>query len=84
MQISEFVEETTKIEKYFIKNLDEYQRKIWYEELKNMDIARYRQIIRETFRKCKFMPKLADILDIQESMPYRTNTKKRKNTSKLQ
>ena len=40
MQISEFIEETSKIEKYFGKDkeLDEYQREIWYNELKNIDL----------------------------------------------
>lgn len=61
MQISEFIEETSKIEQYFVKELDDYQREIWYNELKDIDLNRYRQIIRQVFRKCKFMPKLADM-----------------------
>lgn len=70
MEVKEFVEETSRIESYYNKELDEFQRKIWFEELKVMDIKRYRQIVRQVFRECKFMPKLADILDIQSNLPY--------------
>ena len=78
MQISEFIEETSKIEQYFVKELDDYQREIWYNELKDIDLNRYRQIIRQVFRKCKFMPKLADILDINDTLPYTQNVNKQR------
>ena len=71
MEIVEFIEETGRIEKYFEKELDKSQRDIWYQELKNLQIERYRQIINQVFRKCKFMPKLADIISIHEELPYR-------------
>lgn len=80
MQISEFIEETSKIEQYFVKELDDYQREIWYNELKDIDLNRYRQIIRQVFRKCKFMPKLADILDINDTLPYTQNINKQRAT----
>lgn len=72
MEIAEFIEETSRIEKYYEKELDKFQRDIWYQELKNKPINRYRQIVNETFRKCKFMPKLADIMAISEELPYQT------------
>lgn len=77
MEIAEFIEETSRIEKYYEKELDKFQRDIWYQELKNKPINRYRQIVNETFRKCKFMPKLADIITIDEELPYQV-TKKEK------
>ena len=70
MQISEFIEETSKIEKFYEKELDLFQRDIWFQELKNITIQRYRQIIKQVFNKCKFMPKLADIVSINEELPY--------------
>lgn len=78
MEVKEFVEETSKIEKYYGKELDEFQRKVWFQELKTIDIKRYRQITREIYRQCKFMPKLSDILDIQNELPY---AQKQKNIS---
>lgn len=70
MQISEFIEETSKIEKFYEKELDLFQRDIWFQELKNITVQRYRQIIKQVFNKCKFMPKLADIVSINEELPY--------------
>lgn len=70
MEVAEFIEETSRIEKYYEKELDKFQRDIWYQELKNQPVNRYRQIINQIFRKCKFMPKLADIISIDEELPY--------------
>lgn len=75
MEVAEFIEETSKIEKYYEKELDKFQRDIWYQELKNHSISRYRQIVNQIFRKCKFMPKLADIISINDELPYQTNKK---------
>lgn len=70
MTEKEFVEETCDIEKFYGKELNEFENKRWFEELKNITLVRYRQIIRQVFRKCKFMPKLADIISIEEELPY--------------
>ena len=80
MQIAEFVEETSQIEQFFEKELTDFQRENWYQELKYIDIERYRQIVKQVFRKCKFMPKLADIITIQEELPYQQNKKARQKT----
>lgn len=72
MQISEFIEETNKIEKFYEKELDKFQREIWFQQLKILSVERYRQIIKQVFNKCKFMPKLADIVSISEELPYNT------------
>lgn len=73
MTIGEFVEETSKLEKYFGKELDEFQRKIWYEEIENLSLQRYRQIIRQVFKTSKFMPKLADIIEINSTLAHENN-----------
>lgn len=70
MEISEFVEETSKLEKFYGKEMEDVQRKIWYQEFKNLSINRYRQIIMQAYRQCKFMPKLADIYEIQNTLSY--------------
>lgn len=83
MEIAEFIEETARIEKFYEKELEKFQRDIWYQELKNLPINRYRQIVNNTFRKCKFMPKLADIISIQEELPYRTKCNNSKTKSRV-
>lgn len=75
MEIKEFIEETSAIEKYYGKELEKLQRDIWYRELKQLNVARYRQVVREIFRQCKFMPKLADVIEINKDLSYTTITK---------
>lgn len=70
MEISEFIEETARIEKFYEKELTEFQQKEWYRELKTIPLNRYRQIIMQVYRECKFMPKLADIVSINAELPY--------------
>lgn len=65
----EFVEETYNLEKFFDKDLKDFERAIWFRELKDIDVTRYRQIVKEAYRQCKFMPKLADILKINNELP---------------
>ena len=77
MQINEFVEATHDIEQFYDKELKEFERKQWYEELKNMNTQRYRQIIREVYKKCKFMPKLADIISLNEELSYSVKPQQR-------
>ena len=79
MEVSEFIEETNKIEKFYEKELDKFQRDEWYKNLKNIPLERYRQIINNIFRKCKFMPKLADIIELQEELPYQNNSIQKEN-----
>lgn len=76
MEIKEFIEETGKIEKYYGKELEKFQRDIWYREFAKLDVSRYRKIVMEVFRKCKFMPRLADLIEINQNLPYRTESYK--------
>lgn len=76
MEISEFIAETSRIENFFEKELTNFQRDIWYQELKDVPINRYRQIVKKAFSECKFMPKLADITAINKELPYGNNEKK--------
>lgn len=67
MKIEEFDEETRKLEKFYDKEIPEEQRKIWYEEFKGISITRYKYLISQVYRKCKFMPKLADMIEINKT-----------------
>ncbi len=77
MEVAEFIDETARLEKFFGKELDKFERDIWYQELKKMPISRYRQIVNKCFSKEKFMPKLATIVSINEELPYIQNTVKK-------
>lgn len=68
----EFVEETANIEKFFNKELSEFERVVWFKEFKNTSIERYRQVINQVYRNCKFMPKLADMVSINNELKTTT------------
>ena len=69
MTDGEFIEETSKLEKYYGKELETFQLKIWNEELGHLSVTKYRQIIRQILKTSKFMPKLADMLEVTNTMP---------------
>lgn len=69
MTNTEFVEETSNLEKFFDKDLKDFERLIWFKELKNLEVSRYRQIIRESYKRCRILPKLADIIKINNDLP---------------
>lgn len=69
MEISEFIEATSRIENYFGKEYTTEQRRIMYEELKTMNIERYRQLITAVIRKSKYLPKIADFIEADKELP---------------
>lgn len=73
MELNEFMQVTDRLEKFFNKELEQYEKDIWYQELKSIPIKRYEQVIKKAYTECKFMPKLADIVSINREMPYNTN-----------
>lgn len=75
MRIEDFNKETQKLEKFYEKEISEEQKKIWYEEFKKMPIERYRYLIGQAYRKSKFIPKLADMIEINKNCGYVENEK---------
>lgn len=70
MTIDEFIIATTEIENFYQKEISDEQKKIWFQELKTMDIKRFRYVIAQVYRTLKFLPKLADIIEINTSLGY--------------
>ena len=73
MQSGEFIEATEKLEQYYDKEYTKDQRQIMYDELKDIEIERYRKLISIVIRKSKFLPKVADIIDANNEEPYTNN-----------
>lgn len=83
MELSEFIEATSRVENYYGKEYTTEQRRIMHEELKNMNIERYRQLISAVMRKSKFLPKLADFNEANIEVPYsNVQTEKQKTECK--
>lgn len=70
MQIDEFIEATGRLEKYYGKEYTGEQRKIMFEELQNLNIERYKQLIAMLIRKSKYLPKIADFTEVDIETPY--------------
>lgn len=81
MTIDEFITTTTEIENFYQKEISEEQKKIWFQELRKMDIKRFKYVISQVYRTCKFIPKLADIIEINASLGY-SQVKKEEPTQK--
>lgn len=69
MDRSEFISVTNRIEQYFDKSYTTEQLRIMYEELQNMPVDRYREIIAKLVRTSKFLPKIADVLTLDDELP---------------
>lgn len=70
MDISEFIAATSRIETYYGKEYNKEQRTIMFDELSKLDIERYRSILSIVLKKCKYLPKLADIIEIDNEIPH--------------
>lgn len=70
MKLEEFDDELNKLGRFYQKEITDEQRQIWYNELRNLDITRFKYIIAQVYRTSKFLPKLADILEINASLGY--------------
>ncbi len=73
MQISDFIEATSRLEKYFDKTYTTEQSKIMYEEMKELSIERYKMIVAQCIRNCKYLPKIAEILAINSEIRIQKN-----------
>lgn len=68
MNKQEFIEITSKIEKFYLKEYNQEQSKQIYEEFKNETKERYSQIQQEVIKACKFMPTLADFIEAKNRL----------------
>lgn len=64
MNYTEFVETTSKLEHYFDKEYKTEQMKIMFDALKSWNIEKYKRAVNYCIRNCKFLPKLADLTNI--------------------
>lgn len=78
MKINEFLDEVAQIERFYQKEITEEQKQIWFKELRNLDIARFKYIVAQVYRTSKFLPKLADILEINSNLGYSQSQKESK------
>ena len=73
MTINEFIEATNRLEIYYQKEYNKEQLKIMYDELKTFSLERYKILVNKAIQQCKFLPKVADIMQIEKENPYKRN-----------
>lgn len=78
MNSKEFKDYIEQIQNIYHKELTSIEADIWYENLKFMSIERFNYILSEIYKTNKFMPTLADILQVHRQIPYTTQKEKTK------
>ena len=68
MKLDEFIEATNRLENYYGKEVSAEQSQIMFEELEKLSIEKYRKLISKCLRTCKYMPKIADILEANNEL----------------
>ena len=72
MNKKEFIQYVQELENFYGQKLNDTEREIWFKNLEFMTIQRFNYIIAEIYKTNKFMPKLAEILNIHKSLGYTT------------
>lgn len=80
----EFITTTRKLEQYFAKDYTAEQLKIMFEELKDLPLERYKQIIANIIRTERFLPKIADFLEINAKLPKIVSDEKKEECLRCQ
>ena len=68
MKIDEFMETVKQMENFYGKDMSDEQKKIWFENLKSMNINRFKYVIANLYKTSKFIPKLADIFELNSTL----------------
>lgn len=77
MTRKEFTQYIQEIQRFYGYELNETEMDIWYESLKFMTIERFNYIIAEIYKTNKFMPKLAEVIDMHKQIPYTQATQRK-------
>ena len=75
MTFEEFRKETSNIESFYEKALNPTQVQIWFEEIKNYPVERYRQAIKKVCKTSQYKPSLSLVLEtIRTTKPEQLKT----------
>lgn len=70
MSEKEFYKYVQELQNFYGQKLSEMELTVWYENLKFMSMQRFNYILAEIYKTSKFIPKLAEILEIHKTIPY--------------
>lgn len=75
MTNAEFVQATSRLEKYFDKEYKTEQLKEMYNMLKEWSLEKYTKTVNYCIRNCKYLPKIADLTSADISIVKTQSTK---------
>ena len=79
----DFIDITEKMEKYYQEQYNAEQRKFIYDAVKNMTKERYELLIQKAIKSCKYLPKVANLLEIEQGLPREEIKQKEKVKCKI-
>ena len=78
MTKKEFTGYIKELQRYYNQELNETEFDIWYNSLKFMTVERFNYILSQLYEINKFMPKLAEVLDMHKQIPYTVGKQEKK------
>jgi len=76
MSEEEFYKYVTEMQNFYGQKLSDIELRVWYDSLKFMTIQRFNFILSEIYKTNKYMPRLAEILQVHNQIPYVSTQKK--------
>ena len=80
MTISEFKDKIAEVERFYSKDYVNEQKNELYKYFKEYTIKQFAYVISNVYQKCKFLPSIAEIIDIEKEIPF-TKVKKQERTN---
>lgn len=70
MIISEFRDKIAEVERFYSKEYVAEQKNELYRYFKDHTIKQFAYIISKVYQKCKFLPSVAEIVEIEQDIPF--------------
>lgn len=80
MNREDFLKYIEELQNFYGQKLSQTELEVWYDNLKTMTMQRFNLILSEIYKTSKFMPKLADILQVHNQIPYTATQPEKKMT----
>ena len=74
MKIEEFNDIMEQLQNFYDKEITDDIQKIWYNEFKDPSFERFKLIISKIYKTNKFMPRLADLIEVNNHLGTITNS----------
>lgn len=82
MVFTEFIENVEKMQKFYGKEYNEIQKQEMFKYFSKYTEKRFKYIISKVYQKSKFLPTLAELVEMDKSIPY-AEIEKEEKKSKL-